>query len=86
MTEFSLYAASVGATMIVAYSDLFQKIKTILGINDIKFFSCPQCLGFWFGVLVALVNGANISGCVLFGLGSSLLSLITASILSKLSE
>ena len=81
---FELYAACVGLTMILAYSNISSKVKDALHIDHIKFFGCPQCLGFWVGAVSGYLLERGLLGTLATGFAASVLSLLSASVISWL--
>ena len=49
--------ASIGLTFIITRSYIFQNIREKIAINSEilgTLFSCPQCMGFWSGLLITI--------------------------------
>lgn len=83
MLEFIIFITStVGLTLIITTSYLFKKIREYVKSKN-QFFGkmiyCSQCMGFWTGILIKLIqlNFINIEiDIILFGFTGSLLSYI----------
>ena len=69
----------VGATLIVTRGYIFEKMRAwfyqLLGENSP--FDCPQCTGFWIGVIISItVFGDVIPVALMIGCSTSVVALI----------
>ena len=90
-----IYFASVGMTIIVTQSGLFERFREYVDRKSSFFgelFSCPLCFGFWAGVFMSmyshLLYGIKIDPFMM-GCASSIISFLTfkfMNLISALSE
>lgn len=88
------YLAAIGLMFILKYGTILDKPREF--ICRLKFFremfNCSMCLGFWCGVMVAVVANIatfgclNVFGVVFFGLEISFLSLVADLIVEFMDE
>ena len=78
-----IYFASVGMTIIVTQSGLFEGLRGYIDSKSSFFgelFSCPMCFGFWAGVFMSaysyIMYGINVDPFML-GCSSSIFSFLT---------
>ena len=66
MNLLTFILACYGATMIVVYGKIFEKIRPTY-----HFFHCPMCMGFWVGVanwfMLEVPFNVFIAGCISSG-------------------
>ena len=81
---FCHFIISIGITLIITESTLFQKFRDLVG-NFSKFLgelvSCPMCLGLWVGLFYGLFSGENI---LFLAFGTSMFSWVISAIVSLL--
>lgn len=71
--------ACVGATLIVTEGSIFTRLRA-----HIEFLHCPQCVGFWMGVLGGITAGFHPLMAFGHGCSVSLLSWLAYAVLNRL--
>lgn len=57
MEQIIYILAGIGLSFIITRSFIFQNIREKISVNSEIFgtlFSCPQCMGFWSGLLITI--------------------------------
>ena len=85
MGNFEVLLASIGLTAILSYSSIADKVKTLLSLDKIAFFYCPQCLGFWVGLSSGLLADQKWHALAT-GFSVSILSRLLAAIIARLEQ
>lgn len=84
MTSVDVYLAAVGLTAIITFSRVGDLVANALDPEG-KFppMRCPQCVGFWSGLVVGLLVGQGLQA-LLTGFAVSILSRVAASLVERL--
>lgn len=82
--ELLLLLSSVGLTAIITFSTLGTMVLSKIDPNGkAPALRCPQCVGFWVGLLIGLLDGQGVSA-LLIGFSVSLMSRMAASVLERI--
>ena len=80
MSELLIYIlVAWGITATLSMSSLTRPLRERLPARLRKAASCPQCVGFWVGLLLALTWGEGIGTALCFGFAASGVSLLLGS-------